>query len=45
MILILNKKICSKFINTMAQIILDISKLYENLPVVLGGGVFKIKLF
>jgi hydrogenase maturation protein HypF len=35
------KLICSKFINTMAQIILDISKLYENLPVVLGGGVFQ----
>ncbi len=37
------KIICSKFINTIAQIILDISKSYENLPVVLGGGVFQNK--
>lgn len=37
------KIICSKFINTMVQIILDISKSYEDLPVVLGGGVFQNK--
>ena len=35
--------ICSKFINTIVQIILDISKSYEDLPVVLGGGVFQNK--
>ena len=38
-----SKVICSKFINTMVQIILDISKSYEDLPVVLGGGVFQNK--
>ena len=35
------KEICSKFINTIVKIILDISKIYEDLPVVLGGGVFQ----
>ena len=35
------KQICSKFINTVVQIILDISKEYEDLPIVLGGGVFQ----
>lgn len=35
------KQICSKFINTIGQIILDISNLYKDLPIVLGGGVFQ----
>ena len=43
-ILDLDKKlICSKFINTMVQIILDLADTYENLPVVLSGGVFQNK--
>ena len=46
MILETNKKeICSKFINTIVKIILDISKIYEDLPVVLGGEFFKIELY
>ena len=44
-ILDLDKKlICSKFINTMVQIILDLADTYENLPVVLSGGVFQNKI-
>jgi hydrogenase maturation protein HypF len=40
-----NKKlICSKFINTLAQIILELANIYENLPVVLSGGVFQNKI-
>jgi hydrogenase maturation protein HypF len=40
-----NKKlICSKFINTLVQIILELANTYENLPVVLGGGVFQNKI-
>jgi len=35
------KQICSKFINTIGQIILDISSLHKDLPIVLGGGVFQ----
>lgn len=35
------KQICSKFINTIGQIILDISNLHKDLPIVLGGGVFQ----
>ena len=35
------KLICSKFINTITQIIFDLSNLYKNLPVVLSGGVFQ----
>ena len=35
--------ICSKFINTIVQIILDLANTYENLPVVLSGGVFQNK--
>ena len=35
------KQICSKFINTLVQIILDISNIHKNLPIVLGGGVFQ----
>jgi hydrogenase maturation protein HypF len=35
------KQICSKFINTLVLIILDISNLHKDLPVVLGGGVFQ----
>jgi hydrogenase maturation protein HypF len=43
-ILDLDKKlICSKFINTIVQIILDLANTYENLPVVLSGGVFQNK--
>lgn len=37
------KQICSKFINTLVQIILDISNLHKDLPIVLGGGVFQNK--
>ena len=37
------KQICSKFINTIGQIILDISSLHKDLPIVLGGGVFQNK--
>ncbi|PUE66499.1 carbamoyltransferase HypF [Arcobacter caeni] len=37
------KQICSKFINTLVQIILDISNTYKDLPIVLGGGVFQNK--
>lgn len=37
------KLICSKFINTLAQIILDISNRYDDLEVVLSGGVFQNK--
>ena len=40
-----NKKlICSKFINTLVQIILELANIYENLPVVLSGGVFQNKI-
>jgi hydrogenase maturation protein HypF len=35
------KQICSKFINTIGQIILDISNLHKDLPIILGGGVFQ----
>ena len=35
------KQICSKFINTLVCIILDISNFHKDLPVVLGGGVFQ----
>lgn len=35
--------ICSKFINTLVEIILQISANYKNLPVVLTGGVFQNK--
>ena len=35
--------ICSKFINTIVDIILNISAQYKNFPVVLSGGVFQNK--
>ncbi|AXH14805.1 carbamoyltransferase HypF [Malaciobacter mytili] len=35
--------ICSKFINTLVEIILDISNKYKDLPLVLTGGVFQNK--
>ena len=35
------KVIASKFINTVANIILDISNLHKDLPIVLSGGVFQ----
>lgn len=35
------KQICSKFINTLVQIILDISNSHKDLPIILGGGVFQ----
>lgn len=38
------KQICSKFINTIGQIILDISNLHKDLPIVLGGGVFQNRI-
>ena len=38
------KQICSKFINTIGQIILDISSLHKDLPIVLGGGVFQNRI-
>ena len=37
------KYICTKFINTLCQIILDISSSYSSLDVVLTGGVFQNK--
>jgi len=37
------KTICSKFINSLAQIILLISQKHKELPVVLSGGVFQNK--
>ncbi|MGD9624258.1 MAG: carbamoyltransferase HypF [Arcobacter sp.] len=37
------KLICSKFINTIVNLILEISNSYKNLPVVLSGGVFQNK--
>ena len=36
-------QIASKFINTLTQIILEISKKYSELPVILSGGVFQNK--
>uniref|UniRef100_UPI0040483A95 carbamoyltransferase HypF n=1 Tax=Aliarcobacter sp. TaxID=2321116 RepID=UPI0040483A95 len=36
--------ICSKFINSLVQIVLDISNTYKNLPVVLSGGVFQNRI-
>ena len=38
------KLICSKFINTIVQIILDLANTHKNLPVVLSGGVFQNKI-
>ncbi|KAB7884194.1 carbamoyltransferase HypF [Poseidonibacter ostreae] len=35
--------ICSKFINTLVNIILEISSSYKDLPLVLSGGVFQNK--
>lgn len=35
--------ICSKFINTIVKIIIDISNKNEKLPIVLSGGVFQNK--
>lgn len=35
--------ISSKFINTLVNIIIEISNIYKNLPVVLSGGVFQNK--
>ena len=37
------KQICSKFINTIVQIILNISNTHKDLPIILGGGVFQNK--
>lgn len=37
------KIIASKFINTLANIVFDISNLDKNLPIVLSGGVFQNK--
>ena len=40
----LDKKIiCSKFINGLVELIVKISKKYDNLPIVLTGGVFQNK--
>ncbi|QKF77951.1 carbamoyltransferase HypF [Arcobacter defluvii] len=38
------KLICTKFINTLVNLILEISNIYKNFPVVLSGGVFQNKL-
>lgn len=38
------KLICSKFINTLVNLILEISNIYKNFPVVLSGGVFQNKI-
>ncbi len=35
--------ICSKFINTLVEVVLEFSALNEKLPVVLSGGVFQNK--
>ena len=35
------KIVASKFINTVVNIILDISDLHKDLPIVLSGGVFQ----
>ena len=37
------KVICSKFINTLLKVILEISKKHKKLPLVLSGGVFQNK--
>ncbi|RXJ88154.1 carbamoyltransferase HypF [Arcobacter sp. CECT 8985] len=37
------KTICSKFLNTMAKIIIDISDEYDDLDIILSGGVFQNK--
>lgn len=37
------KLICSKFINTIVEIILDISNMHKDYPVVVSGGVFQNK--
>ncbi len=36
--------ICSKFINTLVEIILELSNKYKDLPLVLTGGVFQNKI-
>ncbi|MGA1940805.1 carbamoyltransferase HypF [Arcobacter sp. YIC-310] len=38
-----SKLICSKFINTLVRLILDISSTHKDLDVVLSGGVFQNK--
>ncbi len=38
-----SKTICSKFINTLIEIIFEISNRYEELPIILTGGVFQNK--
>lgn len=38
------KLICSKFINTLIKLILDISNIHKKLPVVVSGGVFQNKV-
>lgn len=38
------KTIASKFLNTLCEIIVDISKLYPTLSIVLTGGVFQNKI-
>jgi hydrogenase maturation protein HypF len=38
-----SKLICTKFINMLVEIIIDISNAHEHLPVVLTGGVFQNK--
>ncbi|BAK73717.1 carbamoyltransferase HypF [Arcobacter sp. L] len=38
------KLICTKFINTLVNLILEISNIYKNFPVVLSGGVFQNKI-
>lgn len=37
------KIICSRFINTIVKIILEISEKYKDLPLILSGGVFQNK--
>ena len=38
------KLICSKFLNTIVQIIEDLSNTYKNLPLVISGGVFQNRI-
>ncbi len=37
------EQICSKFINMLVEIIISLSKKYDNLPIILTGGVFQNK--
>jgi hydrogenase maturation protein HypF len=38
------KQLASKFISTVANIVIEITKIYADLPIVLSGGVFQNKI-